>query len=192
MSQLEDQMRNASSRKKRPGTNDQFKNKIHLKFGAVAGITLIILFVLYYLLGWNFDKDYKSWFPSIVFMLIIVISQFQHTRVVDDDVPFGNLFAKGFKTAAVGTCIYVLFLILFILLDPSYKQGMLEMSKQKMVDGGMQGNKLKESMDMARNYFLVSAISGSVLGELVLGLIASLAGAVAAPKNKKPEIKSLS
>lgn len=171
---------------------DNFKNKIHLYFGAISGGILIILFVLYYISGWSFDKDFKSWIPSVVFMLLIVAAQFKHTRVVDDSIPFGNLFAKGFKTAAVGTCIYVLFLVIFIWLDPGYKESMLSMSKQKMIEKGLTSEEIKSGMTMARDYFLSSAISGAVLGELLLGVIASLAGAVAAPKHKKPELKSLS
>ncbi|HLR37716.1 MAG TPA: DUF4199 domain-containing protein [Chitinophagaceae bacterium] len=171
---------------------DPFKNNIHLQFGAIAGSVLILLFVLYYVMGWNYDRDYKSWIPSIVFMLLIVAAQFKHTSVVDDSIPFGNLFAKGFKTAAVGTCIYVLFLVLFIWLDPGYKERMLSMSKQNMIEQGLTSEEIKSGMAMARDYFLSSAISGAVLGELLLGVIASLAGAAAAPKHKKPELKSLS
>lgn len=187
-----EQMMSNSANHNNPNEKDPFNNKIHLKYGIAAGVIIILLFVIYYLLGWSYEKDFKSWIPSICFMLLIVIAQFKHTKVVNGEVSFGNLFAKGFKTAAVATCIYVVFLIVFIWLNPGYKQGMLDISQQQMIDQGLDMEEVKAGIKMAKEYFMASAISGAVLGELVLGLIASLAGAASAPKNNKPTLKPLS
>lgn len=165
--------------------------RTHLQYGLIAGLVLIVLFVLYAVIGWSFKGGVIRWIPSIVFMLLILLAQFTHAKAVNGYITYGNLFAKGFKTAAVATCIYVVFLIIFLLVDPSYKERVLEMSREGMVEKGMSSDQIKPAMAMVRKFFMVSTIAGAVIGELVLGLIASLVGAAVAPKKSKEEVMAL-
>lgn len=165
--------------------------KTHLQYGLMAGLALIALFVIYYVLGWSFERDIKSWLPSIVFMLIIIIAQFTHSKAVNADIKYGNLFAKGFKTTAVATCIYLVFMIVFLLVDPSYKERLVELSRQGMVKKGLSAQQIEAGLAMMKKFFLVFTLGGLIIGELVAGLIASLIGAALAPKNPKPEFQSL-
>lgn len=165
--------------------------KTHLQYGLIAGLVLIALFVIYYVMGWAFQQDIKSWFPSIIFMLIIIIAQFTHSKAVNGNITYGNLFAQGFKTTAVATCIFLVFMIVFLLLDPSYKAKMLEVSRQTMVERGMGADQIKAAIAMTEKFFMVSVISGIIIGELVAGLIASLIGAALAPRKPKSQLQPL-
>ena len=174
-----------------PDANEARTPKTHLQYGVIAGLVLIVLFVLYYIMGWSFKTGIVRWIPSIVFMFIIILAQFNHAKAVQGNITFGNLFAKGFKTAAVGTCIYTLFIVLFLLLAPSYKESMMEASRQGMAERGLSADQIKAAMPMVRKFFMVSVIAGAVIGELVVGLIASLVGAAVAPRNPKPQLPNL-
>lgn len=165
--------------------------KTHLQYGLIAGLTLIALFVVYYVMGWTFKQSLIRWLPPIVFMFIIITAQFTHAKAVNGDIKYGNLFAVGFKTAAVATCIYLVFMFLFILLAPSYKESMLEASRQGMIKRGLSTEQVEAGMVMVKKFFMVSTFAGLIIGELVIGLIASLIGAAIAPKNPKPEFQSL-
>ncbi len=175
----------------RPSGEKDKEPKTHLQYGLIAGLVLIVLFVLYSVVGWSFKGGALRWIPSIVFMFIILMAQFVHAKAVNGYITYGNLFAKGFKTAAVATCIYVAFLIIFLLVDPSFKEKAMEMSRQGMIEKGLSSDQIDTAMTMVRKFFMVSTIAGAVIGELVLGLIASLVGAAVAPKKPKEEVMAL-
>ncbi len=180
----------------RPSENQDVQEnkppKTHLQYGLIAGLVLIALFVIYYVMGWAFQQGLKSWLPSIIFMLIVIIAQFTHSKALNGNITYGNLFAQGFKTTAVATCVYLVFMIIFLLLDPSYKEKMIEVSRQAMAERGMAADQIKAALAMTEKFFMVSVISGIVIGELVAGLIASLIGAALAPKKPKSQLQPLS
>lgn len=163
--------------------------KTHLNYGLIIGLLMVVLFVLYYVFG-LMTNTALGVVPAVIFIILIIIAQINHAKAVDRDITYGNLFAVGFKTTAVATCIYVLFLIIFLLLVPSYKDQVLDAQRQKMVaKGTLSEDQINAGITMAKKIFTVTSVAAAVFGNLVVGCIGSLIGAAIAKKN--PQAPSL-
>ena len=161
--------------------------KTHIQFGIVAAAVGIVLFLAFYL----FDIPQRGWegyIPSLIFMLIIIAGQFSHAKALEGNITYGNLFASGFKTAAVATSITVLFYILVLLLYPPYKAHMMELSRQQLAEkGNLTADQIDAAMKMTTRFFVVIVVGGAVFGSLLVGCIGSLIGAALPKKNPRPQ-----
>lgn len=166
--------------------NEVKEPKTHLNYGLLTGVILIVLFVLFYVFGLYTNKV-LAWIPTIIFIVLIIIAQLNHAKALDGNITYGNLFAMGFKTTAVAVCIYVVFMILFIWLVPEYKEQMAAMASENMVKKGMTQEQINAGISMYKKFFTVSAIGGTLVIDLIIGVIASLIGAAIAKKNPHPQ-----
>lgn len=166
--------------------NDIKEPKTYLNYGVITGVILIMLFVLYYVFALYTNKA-LGWIPTLVFLVLIVLAQVNHAKALNGNITYGNLFATGFKTACASIAIYVVFLILFSLFVPSYKDQMMEVSRQAMVKKGLTSDQINAGMAIGKRFFTVSLIGGTIIIELIFGVIASLIGAAIAKKNPQPQ-----
>ena len=164
--------------------------KTHINYGILTGVVLIALFVLYYVLN-VFTNRMLGLIPTLIFIILVIIAQVTHAKALKGDITYGNLFAMGFKTAAAATAIYILFLIIFMWVVPSYKEQILELTRQKMVEKGLSGDQLDMAMARVGKFLTISTIAGGIIINLIIGVIASLIGAAIAPKNPRPQSTQL-
>lgn len=168
-------------------SKDKLKEpRTYLNYGIIIGLILIVLFVVYYVFALYTDKA-LAWIPTLVFLVLIVAAQINHAKAMKGDITYGNLFAAGFKTACASIAIYVIFLILFSVFVPSYKDQMMEVSRQAMVKKGLSADQINAGMAIGRRFFTVSLIGGTIVIELIFGVIASLIGAAIAKKNPQAQ-----
>lgn len=160
--------------------------KTYLNYGILTGVVLIVLFVLYYVFG-LFTNTKLGLIPALIFVVLIVITQINHAKSLNGDITYGNLFAAGFKATCAATGIYVVFLIIFLLLVPDYKDQILQFQRQKMVTKGMSADQINTGISFAKKAFTVFAVGGAIISNLVIGCIASLIGAAIAKKNPRPQ-----
>lgn len=161
--------------------------KTHIQFGILAAAIGIVLFLVYYLLDIP-QRGWEGYIPSLVFVGIIITAQFSHAKALEGNITYGNLFASGFKTAAVTTCITVLFYIILLLVYPPYKAHMLELSRQQLASKGtLSADQIDTAMKMTSRFFGVFVVGGAVFGSLLVGCIGSLIGAALPKKNPKPQ-----
>lgn len=166
--------------------NEIKEPKTYLNYGVITGLILIVLFVLYYVFTLYTNKV-LGWIPTLVFLVLIIIAQVNHSKALNGNITYGNLFAVGFKTACAAIAIYVVFLILFSVFVPSYKDQMMEVSRQAMVKKGLSNDQINAGMAIGKKFFTVSLIGGTIVIELIFGVIASLIGAAIARKNPQPQ-----
>lgn len=164
--------------------------KLYLNYGIITGLILIVLFVLYYVFG-LYTNTKMAWVPSLIFVALIIYTQIKYAKSLDGNITYGNLFAAGFKAACAATAIYLVFLIIFLLLVPSYKDSVLEAQRQMMASKGMTDAQIDAGMGFAKKSFNVFAIGGGLLGNLIVGVIAALIGAAVAKKNPQPQLNRL-
>lgn len=137
------------------------EDKSYLKYGIVTGVLLAVAFVIYDLFGLLANRR-LALLPAILYVVLIILAQINHARKMKEGIPYGDLFAVGFKTAAAATAIYLVFLILFILFIPSFKSTLVS---------GSRGT--------------VGLIGLTLVMNLIRGVIAALIGALIA--RKKPQ-----
>lgn len=166
---------------------DEIKeNKTYLNYGIITGVVLVMLFVLFYVFDLLTNKAIGL-LPALVYIVLVVVAQIKHAKALDGNITYGNLFAVGFKTAAAATAIYLVFMIIFVLLVPSYKDLMLEQSRVDMVKKGLTADQIKQGMAISKKFFTVGVIGGTLVIDLIIGLVAALIGAAIAKKNPRPQ-----
>lgn len=114
----------------------------------------------------------------------IIISINIYGKELGYNATFGNYFAHGFKVAAIVTLIMVGYLVVFVQLYPDYKEEMISAAEATMrKEGLLTADQIKTNVEGARSGFMVYLIGGTVLFNLILGVISSLIGASLTRKN---------
>jgi Protein of unknown function (DUF4199) len=169
-----------------PENNPTPVPKTHLQFGILTAIIIIAFTVIYYTFGIK-PTGIIGLVPLFVFMILIIIAQNVHAKSLQGDITYGNLFAMGFKTTAIAVCLYVVFIFLFILFVPGFKEHSLLMTRQKMeLKGTLSEDQIDNIVKGYSKYYMVITISTILFIDLILGVIASLIGAAIPKKNPHP------
>lgn len=132
------------------------------------------------------NLDTESWFRWLSMFLLgvgIVSSCVIYSNQSNHDITFGNIFSHGFKTAAVVTCITILFSILLFLIMPELKQRFFEIAAKQAEQSGATEEMVQKQQGFLKQLFWALIIGGIMLTYLFVGVVASLIGAAVARKN---------
>jgi hypothetical protein len=96
---------------------------------------------------------------------------------------FGNLFAYGFKTTAILTLVFIIFIIALSFIMPEMKEQSLEVARQEMEkQNKLSDEDIDKSIDLVSKYYWAFMIGSTVLGFIIIGAIGSLLGAAITKK----------
>jgi hypothetical protein len=117
----------------------------------------------------------------------------KYGKANDYTVSFGNLFAYGFKSTAVFTIINIGFLIILFVAFPEFKEKTFEMARKQMESNPkVSEEEVEKAVDIARKFFWVGIVGGTMLLYIILGAIGSLIGAAVTKKRPHNPIDQLS
>lgn len=157
----------------------------------IKGLFLALLIIIISLVG-QFTKVYLekwySWIGIIVFPVGILLSTYYYGIQMNGNVTFGNLFVNGFKTTAVATCIIFIYTVLTVyVLFPEIVDEIMDKS---LDDARKQGKateaQLQQGMEIGHKIVKIMLLAGSLIFNLILGVIGALIGAAIAKKNPEP------
>ena len=151
-----------------------------------AGFIISLVLIVFGILGYITGLDQQSWFRwiSILFFCagIIYVCTF-YGKQLENKVTFGNLFAYGFKTSAVVTCIMIVFIIVFVLIFPDIKEKAMETARKQMeTNKQLSEEQMETGLSIARKSFLLFLVLGSLFLYLAAGAISALIGAAITKK----------
>lgn len=148
----------------------------------------IAIFTLYYVFN-LLTHQVLEWIPTLIFVALIIFSVASHAKAMQGNARFGDLFVVGFRTTAISTLIYILFLAIFIALVPAYKEAIMEMSRQRMEAQGssLTSDQINTALQMVSRFFVISVIGFGAIGNVVVGAISSLIGAAISKKKTGSE-----
>ena len=149
--------------------------------GLVISLVLIILSVI----GQVMNLDTQTWYRWLSSLLLfggIIASCIIFSNQQNNHVTFGNVFAEGFKTTAVITCITIVFTVLMFLIMPELKQRMMDLAASEAEKSGLSDEMLEKQQSMFKSMFWVFILGGIMVTYLFVGALASLVGAAAAKK----------
>jgi amino acid transporter len=153
----------------------------------IKGLLITLVLTIIGFVGRMANLQYETWFAWLSYGLLItaiIISCIIYSNQLNHNVTFGNVFANGFKTTAVVTCLTILFMVILLLAMPEMKEEMIEhMQKQAEKGSSATEEQLEQSRELIPKMFWVFVIGGILLGYLIMGCIASLIGAAIAKKN---------
>jgi TRAP-type mannitol/chloroaromatic compound transport system permease large subunit len=153
--------------------------------GLIISLVLIILGIIGYITGMDQQTWYR-WVSIIVFIGGIIYACTNFGKQSEDKVKFGDIFAFGFKTSAVVTCIMIIFTIVFVLVFPDIKEKAMETARKQMEEKQqLSEEQIESGLSIARKSFMVFLVLGSVFLYLAVGAISAVIGA--AITKKAPE-----
>jgi hypothetical protein len=156
----------------------------------VKGLIISLILIVLSLVAHYTDQSqstWAKWLPMCILLGGIIYSCILFANQMDGNVTFGNVFANGFKTGAVITCLMVVFTVAFFLLDPSIKEQAMEAARTEMQKNDkMTDAEIEKSMSMVENFMYVGMIGGIIVIYLIISVIAALLGAAFAKKNPNP------
>lgn len=151
----------------------------------ISLILIVITLVLYFA-----NLYMESWAQYIGLAVIvggIVWAVRNHGKETDYSATFGNLFGFGFKTAAVITCIMILYTIASGYIFPEIKEKILaSATEQALAKPNANEEEVQKGMEMFANNYNLFIVLGILFWYLLFGAIASLIGAAVTKKEKKP------
>ena len=161
---------------------EQTKPVSHVVAGLIIAAAVIVFSIIL-----NFTGNAANSAGGMVSYLIIILGLAyfvrRHGKETNYTQTFGNLFSFGFKSTAVLTILFIVFLILFNLFFPEFKEKAMEIAHQRLEDQGkLTEDQIDKSLDIAKKYFWIFAIGGTMLGFIVVGAIGSLIGAAITKK----------
>ncbi|MEO8763112.1 MAG: DUF4199 family protein [Ginsengibacter sp.] len=150
--------------------------------GLVIGLLLIILALAVYFANIQVNGP-SQWIGYVVFIGGVIWSIYSYAKQVDYNATFGNYFAHGFKVSATVTAIMIIYIVIFITLFPDFKEKALEQARAGMHEkNNMTEEQMTQAMEWTRKFFMVFLIGGTLVGYLILGALAALAGAAITKK----------
>lgn len=153
--------------------------------GLIIALIMIAVSIGIYFSGMDMNGPVK-WLTYCILVIGIIVSIMQYGKQVDYNASFGNYFGHGFKIAATVTVIMIIYIVVFVLLFPEMKEKALDEASKAMSKQDMPDDQKATAMEMIKKSFMLIMIGGTLLWNIILGLIASLIGAAVTKKNPRP------
>ena len=156
----------------------------HLMAGLIIGAIIVLYSILLNFAGLSTDRS-LGWITYLLVIVGLILFINLYAKAKDNQVTFGNLFAYGFKTTAVMTLVFIVFLVIFTLAFPEFKEKIIEASRKEYEkNSSMTNADIEKALDMIRRFYMVGLVGGTLLFMAIIGAIGSLIGA--AVTKKKP------
>jgi amino acid transporter len=161
------------------------------------GVIISLIVIIINIIGHYANLALESWFGwvgLVIFLAAIIWSVLSYGKQMDDNATFGNLFAHGFKVSATIACITFVYTLLSVyVLFPEFIDQIVEKGiEQARKEGKATEEQLQQGIGLVRKITTITLLAGSVLGTLVVGVIASLIGAAIAKKNPQSPFENQS
>lgn len=164
---------------------EQKKPVSHIAAGLIIAAVLVVYSILLNFLSLS-QNQALGWLAYVILIggLAFFITQYGKSR--DYTASFGQLFSYGFKATSIITLVMILFIVLFFVAFPEFKDKILEASREGMEQQGkMTDEQIDEAMGMVNRNFIIFTGGGVLFMYLILGAIGSLIGA--AITKKRPQ-----
>jgi hypothetical protein len=149
--------------------------KTHLVCGIIAGVLLGTLLILQYVLNISLSHSGFKWGSIVVVILATLLSTYLFSK--QKAASLGEIFGVGFRTVAVTIVIFSAIFLIFTSLTPGYKEAFLQELALVQQERNL-GEDFETDFDTQQNYFVPSALAGSLLNFFFPGLVTAILAGV--------------
>ncbi len=159
------------------------KKQTHIMYGFIAGIVMVIVNMILYVLGVAF-KPGMQYISYIPFLVVIILNAMAFSKANDGYVTFGNVFGSGFRASMIVAIVVLAWSLLSMYIFPEMKEKAMSIAREDMAKNPkMTDEQIEMGMNMMKKFWNVFLIGGVIVGTLFFGAIFSLIGA-AIPEKK--------
>jgi Protein of unknown function (DUF4199) len=149
--------------------------------GLIIGLILIVLGLIIYFLKIDVNGPVR-WLQLLIFVAGIIWSVMSYGKQLNYHSTFGNYFAHGFKVTAVATVILIIYIIIFNIVFPDFKENAIDQSRKGMTEKGMTSEQIDQAITITKKFFMVFVVGGLLIVNMLAGAISSLIGAAVTKK----------
>ena len=161
---------------------EQKKPISHFIAGLITAGILVAYTLITYLISGN-NEPSNGWISYLVIIAGLSLFVNLYGNAKGNYESFGNLFAYGFKTTAIMTLVFILFILALYFLMPEMKEKSLEIARLQMEkDGKLSDEDINKGIDLVSKYYLPFMIGSTAIGFIIIGAIGSLIGAAITKK----------
>lgn len=153
-----------------------------IQAGLVIAVVMILFGLITYLTGVYKTQQWISYLSYLLLCVMIIIAVVNYAKSKDGLVTFGQCFGWGFKTSMIITVFYLVYLVIFILIFPDFKDQLMQITRESLEKKNMSEDVIDSSMSMMDKMFYIFMFIGSIFFFLIVGVIGSLLGAAFAKK----------
>ncbi len=154
-------------------------NKTALHFGIILGIVSILISVIIYALGMQYDQDWKTGMIGFLAMAIIVFLGIKKYKEFNGGfLTLGEAIKTGIGIALIGGIISVIYSYVFMnFIEPDFIANTMAGAEEKMLERNpnLTDEQIEQALSISKKMMspgIMSAIG--ILWSLFLGLIISL------------------
>lgn len=155
----------------------------------VAGLTIAAILVIYSIVLNYMDLSQNQsmgWLSYIILVGGLILFINLYGKAKDHRVTFGNLFSYGFKATAIITLIMIVFIIIFFIAFPEFKDKIVDAAREGMEkQGKMTDDQIDQGLEMFEKNFILFSAGGALFMYLILGAVGSLIGAAITKKQPR-------
>ena len=156
---------------------EQQKTISHFTAGLIISGFMVIYSLALQTMGMG-QSQAMGWIAYLIFIVALVIFINLYAKSKNYYPTFGNLFTYGFKITSIVALVVLIFMIVFFLAFPEYKDKFLETTRQNLEEQDkMSDDKIDDALAMMDKSFLLIVAGGALFMYLVMGVIGSLIGA---------------
>lgn len=158
-----------------------------LRYGAIAGLLLIVVGIVQYLLGMTSGTSKAIGWLSMLIAIVFPVLVIRDHR--DNDlngfISYGRGLGVGTLTSLIMSILSILWvLILFGLIDTSLPDMLLDAEIGKMEETGMSDEEIETAVEISRPLMLPILATFSFLIPFVIGFVTSLIAAAVSKRDK--------
>ena len=149
--------------------------------GIIITVVMVIFSLVIYLTG-LYTQQWPGYLSYVLLCVMIIIAVINFASSKDGNVTFGKCFGWGFKTSAIVTLFYLVYLVIFIMIFPEFKEKIIEVTREGMVKQNMPDEQMETALTMMDKGFYIFMFGATIFFFLAIGAIGSLLGAAFAKK----------
>lgn len=161
-------------------------NSAAIKWAVINLVTTIIL--TYGIQSLNMDPNSSlKYIGYLPFILFLILTQKEFQEQLGGYITFGQAFTAGLRYAIFTSLLLAVFVYLYLaVLSPDVFDKSLTASQSQMAEKGMSQEQIDKAMGIAKKYGPMFAAVGTVIIDIIFGIIISLIGAAIVKKERSP------
>jgi len=153
-------------------------NKTALNYGVYLGIASILISVILFALGKQYEQDWKNGVISFVIMTTIIALGIKKFKELNGGfLTLGQGLKTGIAIALIGGVISIIYTLIFMnFIEPDFMEKSMELARQKMLDNpNLSEEQMEQAIEMQKKFSGPAMIAAfGLIWTLFLGFIISL------------------
>jgi hypothetical protein len=145
----------------------------------IAGISIVYSLISNAIAGSGGGMDI---FQNLVIIAALVLFINMYAKANNNNLTFGDLFSYGFKSTAIYTLIFLVFISILLISTPELKQKTLEEARKAMERQKLPDSAIEKGLELTGKYFWILTVGATMFYLVLVGAIGSAIGAAIAKK----------